>query len=340
MTKHQVDTLKGIAILEVVWIHFSSIFPEAWWLAYDGRSLFFVVVDQLCRMSIPVFIFLSWYGLSKKYQGKPVPLVGFFKARFTKLVPLYLIWAVGIWTMMHLVTNWGFNLEIPLPIKLVMGQADYHLYFIPLIVMMYILFAAYTFLPRRARLYGLLVVGLLTAAWYWYLPMFRANFPWLQPDQIQNIMPLTWLWYAWLGGVAADFNWSEKLAKPWVKKVLLVGLVLAALWAITDTYHATHQAVFEQVLFATEFVRPQVVVYATAMILFLLGTVGHWGNKSKGVLNWINQIGIYSFLVFLAHTTFIRLIPDQILHPVPLLAWLSAACLTALLLILSKFFLV
>lgn len=337
MTKAQVDTLKGVAILEVVWIHFSAIFPEKWWLAYDARSAAFVVIDQLCRMSIPVFIFLSWYGLSKKYQGKPVPLLSFFKTRFTKLIPLYLIWAVGIWLMMHLVTNWGFNLEIPLTTKLLIGQADYHLYFIPLIVLMYLIFAGYTFLPNKARLLGLFVIGGLTAWWYWYIPFFRQNFPWLQPDQIQNVMPLTWLWYAWLGGVAADFNWSEKMDKSWIKKMLVLGAILSAMWSISDTWHATHQATFEQVLFATAFVRPQVVVYATAVVLMLTGTVGHWGQQGWG---WLNKVGKYSFVIFLAHTTFIRLIPDQILHPVPWSAWFMAAGLTAILLLLSKFFLV
>ncbi len=334
MTKPQVDTLKGVAILEVILIHFIALFPEAWWFKSDARSLLMVSVDQICRMSIPLFIFLSWYGLSKKYKGKPVELLSFWKSRIIKLLPLYLIWALGIWLMMQLIPAWRFNQEIPLYLKILIGQSDYHLYFVPLIIMLYFAFGFYTFLPKFARLLGLAIIGVITLWWYSYLPTFRAGFTWIQPDQIQYLIPLTWFWYAWLGGVAADFNLSHYLAKPLMKRILLVTTVASTLFLIRDAYLPIHSGVYVSVLLAMQFTRWPVLVYATSLILLCLSTVGHWGEH-KTVFS---KIGVFSFFVFLAHTSLLRLGPAQWLHPIALTSWLIGAGITVGLLVLSSFF--
>lgn len=336
MTKPQVDTLKGIAILQVVIVHVLSLFPEVWWFQNDVRSLALVVVDQLCRISIPLFIFLSWYGLSRKYKGQSVELLPFLKSRILKLLPLYLIWAVGIWLMMQFVPSWRFNNDIPLTTKLMIGQSDYHLYFVPLIIILYSLYAIYSFLPKSLRLAGLGFIGLVTWWWYGYLPTFRVGFDWIQPDQIQYLMPLTWLWYAWLGGVAADFNLSQKLSKPLIKRVLLVLSILSTLWLIRDAYLPLHTGQYYSVLLAMQFTRKAVLFFATIVILFILSTVGHWGEK-KTVLT---KVGIFSFFVFLAHTSLIRLFPAQYLYPIPLEEWLVGGAITTILLILSSFFMI
>jgi len=336
MTKPQVDTLKGVAIIEVIIIHVIALFPEIYWFGFDARSLLMVTIDQICRMSIPLFIFLSWYGLSRKYKGQPAPLLSFWKSRIVKLLPLYLIWAVGIWAMMHVVPKWGFNMEIPLHLKILMGQSDYHLYFVPLIIMLYFIFGFYTYLPKMVRLVGLAIIGVVTIWWYQYLPTFTAQFKWIQPDQIQYLVPLTWLWYAWLGGVAADFNFSHYLAKPFFKKALLLLTVLAAGFLIHDAYAKIHTGTYYSVLLAMQFTRIPVLIYATMLILFLLSTVGHWGEHKT----LFSKVGVLSFFVFLAHTSFLRLIPEQYLHPVPIEQWVLGAIITALLLFLSTFFMV
>ncbi len=334
MTKQQVDTLKGVAILQVVVIHCLAIFPEIYWMKADSRSVLFILIDQLCRISIPLFIFLSWYGLSKKYQNQRVPILSFLQSRVVKLIPLYLVWAIGIWVTMHIVPNWGFNMEIPIYLKILLGQADYHLYFIPLIIMLYLLFAAYSYIPKYLRLFGTVLVAAVTIWWYTYLPTFRTGFTWIQPDQIQYLVPLTWFWYAWLGGIAADFNFSHKLNKQFIKKTLLLIFAVCTFWLISDAYRTIHGASFVPVLLATEFTRWPVLAFATSGILLIVSTVGHWGNEKKTVLS---QVGFFSFFVFLAHTTLIRLGPSQYLHPVPITEWLSAGAVFILLLVLSYF---
>jgi hypothetical protein len=172
----------------------------------------------------------------------------------------------------------------------------------------------------------------ITLWWYSYLPTFRAGFTWIQPDQIQYLIPLTWFWYAWLGGVAADFNFSAKLAKPFVKRFLVCTTLLATGWLLFNAYSTIHGSTFVPVLLAMQFTRWPVLISATSAILLIVSTVGHWGNDRK---NLLSQIGFYSFFVFLAHTTIIRLGPSQYLHPVPTHEWLLASGITLLLVFLS-----
>lgn len=75
--KQYVTALKGIAILCVIGIHILSsiktpIFTEGL------QRYFFITLDQLFRISVPLFVALSGFAFTRKYQSTAFDGIAFF----------------------------------------------------------------------------------------------------------------------------------------------------------------------------------------------------------------------------------------------------------------------
>lgn len=321
MTKEGVDTLKGIAIVQVVLLHVISTFPERWWYVPQWAQGL-IVLDQLSRMSIPLFIFLSWYGLAKKYATAPLHPLKFLQQRLSKLLPLYLLISVGIWLIMTTISGWGNASHLSLPIKLLFGQAEYHLYFIPLITILYALYPFARKLSATPRRMQVTTVGMLlaTIGWYWWLS--TGNFPssWLiQSDQLRYLSPLTWIWYAWLGqvfGMQQQTWWSDRR----VSTAFFFATVGSFFLLISDAQSILDAG--RNVLDAMQFSRFAVLGFATSVITLLTTTSPLWEKQSR--LGILTKIGKHSFLIYLLHTLIIRLTLSQYFAPISLENWIVA----------------
>lgn len=80
------DYLRGLAILAVMTIHVTA--PTA---VEDVTSA--IILNQTARFGVPVFIFLSGWGLtvSNSYP-RADSYFDFLKKRLSKLLPAYLVW--------------------------------------------------------------------------------------------------------------------------------------------------------------------------------------------------------------------------------------------------------
>ncbi len=319
MSRELSDQLKGLAILMVVWIHIQAFFPIGWWQGHNWLALTLVTLDQIGRLSVPLFIFLSWYGLAKKYGDKPAPVSLIFRSA-QKLLPLYLIWSGLMMGLMSVAPGWKYAIDLVWWHKLLLGQADYQLYFVPLIFMMYILFVIVSHLPKTVATAGLWVVGLLTLGWFAAIPHLTTWFDLskvgLYPDQLFYLIPVTWLWYAWLGLITGRGQlWAK--SSLGLKLVLLVGAVASSIWAIAQAWSAITSG--GSILLATMFTRFPILL----MVTFTLGVIVSnqaWFNR----WHWpsLARLGVFSYVVYLIHTQVIRLTLSQIQAPQPLYQWL------------------
>ena len=85
--------LKALAIILVILIHTLSSFQESVFVGFNGRwQTLAVLIDKLCRFSVPLFVALSAHGLSQSYLKKPLNYLQFLRQRLWKLIPKYLLW--------------------------------------------------------------------------------------------------------------------------------------------------------------------------------------------------------------------------------------------------------
>lgn len=301
---------RGIAILAVVFLHtLSAFFPEN--LYQQGTiGLFLLAVNQSSRFCVPLFLALSSYGLDQKYQDTPLQLFQYITSRFKKIVPSYLLWSsILIIFGSGLASFWRTGISSLLP-TFIFGQADYHFYFIPLLIQFYLLFPLFLKLKRDKHLSILLILGALYQLFFFSFIRFMAfqDSPLnsrLQDDQAQYRLLTNWVFYFLLGIYISRFN--KRIRKIRFLKYTIIFLTIFGLvFSIADSHLLISTG--KGVVYSTSFIRPPVLVYSTAIIALVLvygqNLLGHVGFLRP----YLFKIGQYSYTIYLSHTLFLRLL--------------------------------
>lgn len=159
------DLLRVISIFFVIAIHATGAAEVIFNQTKDFFSTSFlgVLLNQLSRFSVPVFLFLSGYGLSQKYKNNTTfPYREFYISRLYKIALPYIFWSFvflffradgfrlptgesnNVWFFTQMETYGKF---------LILGRADYHFYFFSIILQCYLLFP---FLLKLRKKYWIL----------------------------------------------------------------------------------------------------------------------------------------------------------------------------------------
>lgn len=159
------DALKGLAILGVILIHVSG-----YYMIVGAPA---VVLNQVGRFAVPVFLILSGWGLTitdslKNGYGN------FLIKRSRKILPLYLSWSV-IYFALHILRG-SIKLNLKTMVQVfIFGSSEYHMYYVPLLFFLYI---TYPFFLRVSRygfgVFSTLVVTLLSM----YVSIFNGSLSW------------------------------------------------------------------------------------------------------------------------------------------------------------------
>ncbi len=306
------NVLRGLAILAVVLLHVLAFLHGIYTLS--PYRLIFITVDQLGRFCVPLFILLSGYGLTKKYQTESLNLGRYLKSRFMKLLPLYLLWSLMSHVLFLFIPQWSFaNQPKSLVIQLLLGQADYQLYFLPVIFQFYLLFPFLLIFLKRLP-FMVLMVGLVVqflfygwvANWWSFAPLPQL----ISTDQTQYMLFLTWIGYFVIGMWLARSTFVPKPTK-WLPLLTLVG-VFTVIYTATQDIRAQIDPII-----ALRFTRWPVMLYAIPMSLMLIVARlnSHHIKTGRTLLKKILVIaGKESYIIFLAHTIGLRIFFAALSH--------------------------
>lgn len=293
--------MKGVAIACVVMLHVLSSLPGKIFTTSSAQP-FFVFLDQFGRLCVPVFIGLSGYAFTRKYQ-KQFHLGEFLQRRVFKLAPLYLLWSVLFWQLFLQVPIW-YSVEVPLKWWQVifLGYGDYHLYFVPLIFQLYLLFPFLLWMVKRFSVATLVLsVGIQVLTIY----SFRNQLPTMQygSDQAQYSLVLAWIGYFVFGMVWGLDHWKQKVT-PLIPILGTWSVSLAFLtWFSVQQINGGTDP-----LYALKFTRLAVLPYGFLSILLALRLP--WERLSLPIIvrNFWIQLGVWSFVIYLSHTLLLRIL--------------------------------
>ena len=279
------NAIKGLAIIAVVLVHVLAYLPGIY---NSNQQLFYISLDQLARFCMPAFIILSGYGLATKYENKKISYWKFFKKRIWKLLPLYLIWSIFSILIIGSIPVWSFgNQPESLLIQLLIGQADYQLYFLPVIFQLYAIFPLIW--SSRKKIKSILFIALLVQiALYIY---FYFNFS--NSDRLEYTLFLSWIAYFIFGIYLRLKNLPQALIK-WAPMSSILIFVLIAANSIGQINRGIDP------LPALKFTRLLVIPFGLLSSLSLLIM-----NFSSNFLVWL---GKNSYIIFLSHTIGLRII--------------------------------
>ena len=255
----ELDYVRVLAMLGVVTIHVTGAFvyqDSAHTLA--GMNLAFLL-NQIVRFAVPMFMVLSGASLGfgeKKSCGR------FWKARFFKLLPPYLIWSLLHWGFYHRLQSWE-----GLGSALLWGTASAHLYFIIITLQFYLLYPVLRTLTDRWPLQTLLGTLGLSLVCQQYI--FYAGTGFLPGGlPLWELLP-TWVGYFVFGMVL--HTWDLPRLCRWCGRSLPFLAPLTVLAAVLYAYES-------KLTGSLDSIKWQLFFYVPLLLLLFLGL----GSRLKG----------------------------------------------------------
>lgn len=307
--------LRAVAILAVITLHVLAILPPETYRSLEYRP-FAIAVDQFCRFCVPLFVALSGHGFWQKYRAQTFSYRAFLSKQSAKLLPLYLFASFLFYALFQVVPSWTPTWEVPsLPVQILTGQADYHLYFVPMVFQFYLLFPLLLWLMRRRPWLT------LTAALVWQLILYTlmsdlTPIPFVEEHFATDLMQYFWF-FSWVFYFVLGMSLEPILHFVQRSRWLVLAVTGTTALGYYLSWNQGMQAMASSVdpIIAMRFTRAPVMLYASGMILTLLIT-GRWLSQkalstktdSSWLLSPLLVLGQHSFTVYLFHTLVLRVV--------------------------------
>ncbi len=158
------DYLRVIACFSVIFVHVSAIGI----VSFESGSMYhkgIIFLNRLFKYTTPVFLFLSGITSFYSYRIKEYKYLDFLKRRLKTVIFPFIIWSCIYYSV--LVYSGSYNFNILYFIKnLILGNMNYHLYFIPILLQMYFLSGIINFLFKKINnniiLFSALIINILS----------------------------------------------------------------------------------------------------------------------------------------------------------------------------------
>jgi surface polysaccharide O-acyltransferase-like enzyme len=294
----EADFIKGVAMLGVILIHVTATIMEK---VPANEGGIFLAINQICRFSVPVFFMLSGLFLFYRYYGSEFSLAQFLRKRARFIIVPYLIWS-----LIYMTYSWFFHQPVPhtpkdFAVKLLTGQAYYHLYFVCVMVQFYLILPVLFWGFRRFG--GLTMVALslmLYAITVTVMPVWSAY-----RDNAISLFP-NWLFYFCLGGwmgqrVDRLRQMIDRLPKAGVSLIFGSMVILT----LTESFFYKSYG----------FNNFTVTLYSIASLFIWLQLGGRWKSS------WITVLGRYSYGVYLVHPIILDLLKQVVPYLFPNATW-------------------
>lgn len=305
------SSLRSYAIIAVLIIH--VLWLWGWGVFYNPTTrLPAVILDQLFRYCVPLFVTISGYTLMLGYGQGNFPFLKFFSRRILKILPLYLLWSAIYLIQGYILSGQIshiaqlFNQPINLLLLLIKGQVYYHLYFVPLIVQLYLLFPILRFFINRQPHITLTLGIIAQTAFYLFLVLgktFHSPDLIFNSDYHQYVIFISFLGYFILGMYLAKFKFQNN---RFLTLTTLTGLIVS----ITESYLSITDGASP--LMSTTYTRVSMMLLLVPLMIILFQT----NIFAKFTPQWLVWLGNQSYLIFLAHAAFLRVLVEAYHHPV------------------------
>lgn len=282
------DLLRVIATLAVIVIHVSA--------GYVTASSGAFAMNQVVRFAVPLFLIISGFLLFHTDRMRPTAesLSRYFSKRVTRV-----LWPYLFWTIIYYLVN-GYTQGtlqdittslIPVIQHLLAGTANYHLYFMVIIVQFYLLYPGLRWLvirhPRSCMAAALFLTLFCQSALYLHT-IGQIKLPFASSNLYLVAFPI-WIFYFILGMYS---SLKKEQIQPWLsdKYTALALLWLLALFILgidghwTSTYWSS--------------MKPTIILYTTLSYFFFYSLTLKAKNAFTPAIAWFSD---QSFLIYLMH---------------------------------------
>lgn len=282
----EMDMLRAICALAVVIIHTSgyTLINSAEGSVSYNVSL---SLNQIARFSVPLFLFLSGLGLGISYK-KDESYFKFLKKRVFKIIPPYILW--GSLYLILIQKNYDYKTWGELFLK--GDKVFYHLYYIPLIMTLYIIFPI--LYPLFKRIEGV-IISLLISLGVTYFAHYY-NVPDLTLDIFSKRNAIFWNVY-FISGVYISKEVNNLIRRTKTHKVkIMVIMIVCVICLIGESFIGLNTG--KSLDYSTTFIRPSVMIYSYIVMLYVFSKTY---NKKSILVKILGEISKSSFSIYLIH---------------------------------------
>lgn len=283
----EMDMLRGLAITAVILIHITA----GKRVFLNGETdIIFLFINQISRFAVPVFLFLSGMGLA--LSSKKENYSTFILNRVSKIIPWYLMWSLIYFVLDNFIIYQEKFSVFNLVKDVLTGSAYYHLYYVPLIIIFYLIFP----LINKYAKNNTVIIYFLFFSVISQLSdeLFKVTIT-KNPLNIFN-----WLIYFGLGIWFANYYGTVKpILKNNYKRILSAFIIV--FFGITfEAYLYANELNFSAENSTTS-MRPSIIIFTIIFILLIISI--RWSNNHIVVgLTYLSKL---SYGIYLSHAFFL-----------------------------------
>jgi probable poly-beta-1,6-N-acetyl-D-glucosamine export protein len=303
-----IDILRAIGIFAVLLIHISANFI---YLPFGTVKTIYVGIDVMSQIGVPLFIYISGFVLTKKYYTA-LSLSAYYKKRFIKILPMYLICSI-FYILFNHAWNWPNITAVGFVKALIFGESAYHLWFMFLLFQFYLLFPVFLVFIKRIPNKILFVSLFVLQTVWWGYSMQTADFPMLYRDFF-----ISHIFYFFLGMFMARKDYAAITGKlknmAAILSMLIVTGVISAYWLDgMRIYHSFYSIPKEFLMIPnglSVLLYSSVILYLWLQRKYFLSLM----SKSGKIMKCLLLIGQDAYEIYLVHLFFLLNIIQFVSH--------------------------
>lgn len=295
---YELNFIRGFACLMVVMVHVTASFYYFDEKQFNWLTMF---LNQVSRFGTPLFAVIAGFLLfNQSFKGR-FKVKRFVVSRTKKILIPFAIWSFVYLYYKSYVFPWQENgVKYADFFQLfLLGDAQYHLYFLIVVLQFYVLFLILQFVKTNQMLIFLTIVSFFVNYFFIRKPFDFGN------EMLNTILQdrsslFFWIFYFFLGGLFA-MNW-EKISQ-WVRENIILTMFIGftiILFAIYE-YHAFTQ--YSSTRVANLLYIPLFFLFLTAMYYLL----GKFAKLREGLI----KIGNLSMGIYLVHPLILLLLEEH-----------------------------
>lgn len=285
------DIVRTIATFSVVFVHISAIAIGL----YQPNSMqanMMIFLNRMLKFTTPVFIYLAGALIYESNKKRPFHYQSFLKTRGKRILVPYILISLMYYVLIAIVSKQAFSLTVLMK-QIITGSAQYHLYFIPIIIQLYLLTPVLIGLNKKIDRKYLIGAFIVIS----YISVLTMKFTYSDRIFIKFIVP-----YALGLYFGSDvMSWISRLGKR--LKLLVLSTVAVGIY-----YTLTFTTVFDiKDYYTLERFRDTGWFFYCILSCFILTLIGMTLIKQERIKKVSGVCSKISYYIYLLHPLFIYL---------------------------------
>jgi peptidoglycan/LPS O-acetylase OafA/YrhL len=287
----ELDVLRGAGALAVIVLH-ASAGPLTQESSLGQASWMLLIPNVTARFAVPMFTILSGMALTlsaRRDESYPQ----FLLRRLSSILPAYIAWSLIYACLFPRHESTSVRTVVS---DLITGHASNHLYFVPALVRLYLLYPVMSYFARVR--WGVVGACALSLSMIWLSPLLPHT---AIGAFVDDVLPLRWIGYFVLGIWLANARLANAraLGRAQTLAPMVAGVSLVCMIALVRCV-IEQSADIDVALGAAE---PLVFPYSVGILLWSSG-VAFGDGKARRILSFVAD---HSYSVYLSHMLILHL---------------------------------